>query len=67
MWGNNKIAVLGDIMLDISVYGSTSKLANEAPIPVLSKQYKTLQLGGCGNVLSNLHSLGCKNVFILIY
>jgi D-beta-D-heptose 7-phosphate kinase/D-beta-D-heptose 1-phosphate adenosyltransferase len=58
------IIVFGDIMLDHQIYGSIEKLANEAPIPVLHKSNEKYSLGGCGNVLANLHSLGCNNIFL---
>ena len=62
---NNKtpnILIFGDIMLDHHTYGSIEKLANEAPIPVLHKSEETFSLGGSGNVLNNLHSLGCNSI-----
>ena len=59
-----KILVLGDIMLDVQIHGTAEKIANEAPIPVLRARYQKKQLGGCGNVLMNLQSLGCSRLFI---
>ena len=59
------ILVLGDIMLDYSTTGAIEKLANEAPIPVLVKKEETVSLGGCGNVVQNLHALGCKKLYLL--
>ena len=67
MFLNNRlpnIIIFGDIMLDHQIYGSIIKLANEAPIPVLNKTKEKYSLGGCGNVLINLHSLGCNNIFL---
>jgi D-beta-D-heptose 7-phosphate kinase/D-beta-D-heptose 1-phosphate adenosyltransferase len=58
------IIIIGDIMLDHNIYGTISKLANEAPIPVLNKKNEIFSLGGCGNVLTNLYSLGCNNLFL---
>lgn len=57
--------MLGDIMLDYSTTGTTEKLANEAPIPVLLKSHESVSLGGCGNVVQNLHALGCKKLYLL--
>ena len=53
------IIVLGDIMLDVKLSGSINKIANEAPVPVLLYESQQKYLGGCGNVLMNLQSLGC--------
>ena len=52
-------------MLDVQIYGKVEKIANEAPIPVLHYQKEVKQLGGCGNVLMNLASLGCEKLFLV--
>ena len=57
------IIVCGDIMLDHNIYTRVEKIANEAPIPVFNHQSEELNLGGCGNVLKNLQSLGCKKLY----
>jgi bifunctional ADP-heptose synthase (sugar kinase/adenylyltransferase) len=59
------IMVFGDIMLDVKMSGSTHKMANEAPIPVLLRETEKKYLGGCGNVLMNLQALGCEKLFIV--
>lgn len=58
------IIVVGDIMLDINNYVKITKIANEAPIPVYNIQTTEHKLGGCGNVLQNLYSLGCNSLHI---
>jgi len=57
--------VIGDIMLDVQLHGSIEKIANEAPVPVLHVETRKEQVGGCGNVVMNLESLGCKKLFVL--
>jgi len=56
--------VFGDIMLDVKLNGSINKIANEAPVPVLLYESEQKYLGGCGNVLLNLQSLGCDKLYI---
>ena len=58
------VILLGDIMLDHVIQGTTYKIANEAPIPVINMYNETYHIGGCGNVLSNLFALGAKQVFL---
>ncbi|MDD3585541.1 MAG: bifunctional heptose 7-phosphate kinase/heptose 1-phosphate adenyltransferase [Thermoguttaceae bacterium] len=59
-----KVLVVGDIMLDIFMYGSVDRISPEAPVPVFRfKQQKEI-LGGAGNVVANLTSLGCPTSFI---
>ncbi len=63
--GNKKnIIVLGDIMMDVNVHGKINRMANESPIPILVQENVRNILGGCGNVLMNLQSLGCEKLFI---
>lgn len=59
-----RLMVFGDIMLDIKLNGSIHKIANEAPVPVLLHESEQKYLGGCGNVLLNLQSLGCEKLYI---
>jgi D-beta-D-heptose 7-phosphate kinase/D-beta-D-heptose 1-phosphate adenosyltransferase len=59
------IIVIGDIMLDVMIDGTITKIANESPIPVLHQNIEKKTLGGCGNVLINLHSLGCNKLFLV--
>jgi D-beta-D-heptose 7-phosphate kinase/D-beta-D-heptose 1-phosphate adenosyltransferase len=58
-----KIAVFGDLMLDLNTYSKATKIANEAPIPVFHKMHDTYHLGGAGNVLKNLAALGCSQLY----
>jgi D-beta-D-heptose 7-phosphate kinase/D-beta-D-heptose 1-phosphate adenosyltransferase len=50
--------VIGDVMLDRFVYGSTARISPEAPIPILSITHQSQMLGGAGNVVRNIASLG---------
>jgi D-beta-D-heptose 7-phosphate kinase/D-beta-D-heptose 1-phosphate adenosyltransferase len=59
------IIVIGDVMLDIMIDGAITKIANESPIPVLHQNNEIKKLGGCGNVLMNLQSLGCSKLFLV--
>lgn len=53
-----KVLCVGDIMLDKFTYGSVDRISPEAPIPVLHIKEKSLSIGGAGNVVHNLHTLG---------
>lgn len=56
--GGRRIAVIGDVMLDRSVFGSVERLSAEAPIPIVDVTDETYQLGGAANVVNNLNALG---------
>ena len=54
------VAILGDIVLDRYLLGSTGRVSREAPIPVVVCNGETDNLGGAGNVAMNLRGLGCQ-------
>jgi D-beta-D-heptose 7-phosphate kinase/D-beta-D-heptose 1-phosphate adenosyltransferase len=54
-----KIALVGDFMLDRYLHGSADRLSPEAPVPVLHFQREESRLGGAGSVAANLAALGC--------
>ncbi len=57
-FGDARVLVLGDVMLDRYVSGSASRLSPEAPIPVLRPSARRATLGGAANVALNVASLG---------
>lgn len=52
-----RIAVLGDLMLDVYLWGTASRLSQEAPVPVLHVKRRDIRLGGAANVMRNLSAL----------
>ena len=59
---NRRVLVLGDLMLDIYIWGSVSRISPEAPVPVVEVGHDTKCLGGAGNVSRSLESLGAAPV-----
>ena len=58
---NNKtILVFGDLMVDKYITGNVSRISPEAPVPILAVTNKQSKLGGAGNVINNVTSLGGK-------
>lgn len=53
-----KIAVIGDMILDVYIWGSATRISQEAPVPVVCARKKTMSLGGAANVMRNISSLG---------
>ena len=52
------ILVVGDLMIDHYLWGSCERISPEAPVQVVDIQKETTVLGGAGNVVNNLVSLG---------
>jgi len=53
-----KILVIGDIIVDKYIYGTSTRLSPEAPVPVVNLLDVKTTLGGAGLVKENLRSLG---------
>ena len=64
--GNAKVLCIGDIILDHFVYGDVERVSPEAPVPVVKVHHKAQMLGGAGNVVRNITSLGAKACFITV-
>jgi D-beta-D-heptose 7-phosphate kinase/D-beta-D-heptose 1-phosphate adenosyltransferase len=56
------VLVLGDLMLDRYIWGAVSRISPEAPVPVVEVKKDTLSLGGAGNVVQNVTSLGARAI-----
>ncbi len=53
-----RIAVIGDVMLDHYYLGAVWRISPEAPVPVVEIERETFRLGGAANVAHNLRMLG---------
>jgi bifunctional ADP-heptose synthase (sugar kinase/adenylyltransferase) len=60
------VLVIGDVMLDRSIYGVVERISPEAPVPVLTEERDTAAPGGAGNVVRNLTALGAAVAFIAV-
>ena len=55
-----KILVIGDLMIDHYLWGDCDRISPEAPVQVVNVSKETSVLGGAGNVVNNLHTLGAS-------
>jgi D-beta-D-heptose 7-phosphate kinase / D-beta-D-heptose 1-phosphate adenosyltransferase len=53
-----KILVVGDLMIDHYLWGSSERISPEAPVQVVNVDSESTVLGGAGNVINNLNALG---------
>ncbi len=56
----SRVLVVGDLILDKYIWGKTSRISPEAPVQVVEVERDEVRLGGAGNVVNNLLSLGCQ-------
>jgi D-beta-D-heptose 7-phosphate kinase/D-beta-D-heptose 1-phosphate adenosyltransferase len=54
------ILVIGDFMIDHYLWGKSDRVSPEAPVPVVEVIKEEDRLGGAGNVVNNLISLGAN-------
>ena len=52
------VLCVGDIMVDLYIYGQAHRISPEAPVPVVKATRRLLAPGGVGNVVKNLGALG---------
>ncbi len=64
--GLSRVACVGDVMLDRFVYGRVERTSPEAPVPILRTDRDVYMLGGAGNVVRNLVSLGAKATLLSV-
>lgn len=57
MQTTNLIAIYGDVLQDEYVYGESSRLSPEAPVPVVKFKDRITKPGGAGNVFENVKSI----------
>ncbi len=57
-FSRSAVLVIGDIMLDHFIWGKVARISPEAPVPVVDVRSENVMLGGCANVLNNIHAIG---------
>ena len=55
---NQKVLVIGDVMIDTYLWGKVSRVSPEAPVPIVSGVIEESRLGGAANVALNLRAMG---------
>ncbi len=55
-----RILVVGDLMIDEYIWGDVDRISPEAPVPVVLVKNESFTLGGSGNVIHNLATLGAR-------
>jgi len=55
-----RVLVIGDLMVDRYLWGVCERISPEAPVQVVDVRKESYALGGAGNVVANLVSLGAQ-------
>jgi len=59
-----RVVLLGDLVADHYVYGTSERISREAPVLVLRHEGSEVKLGGGANVAANLRTLGGRVVAV---
>jgi D-beta-D-heptose 7-phosphate kinase/D-beta-D-heptose 1-phosphate adenosyltransferase len=59
-FGDTRVFVLGDVMLDRYFWGRADRISPEAPVPVVRIERRSARLGGAANVAANLRAVGVR-------
>jgi len=52
------VLIVGDVMVDAYLWGKSTRLSPEAPVPIVNVLKSEKRLGGAGNVALNVQALG---------
>ncbi|MCK4407705.1 MAG: hypothetical protein KAV44_08520 [Bacteroidales bacterium] len=61
-FSNQKILIIGDVMVDSYLWGTVERISPEAPVPVVSVNKRANRLGGAANVALNIKALGAEPI-----
>jgi D-beta-D-heptose 7-phosphate kinase / D-beta-D-heptose 1-phosphate adenosyltransferase len=59
-FNRSRLAIIGDLMLDIYIQGGVDRISPEAPVPVVQQISERVVPGGAANVAANVASLGAS-------
>ncbi|WP_419786199.1 D-glycero-beta-D-manno-heptose-7-phosphate kinase [Pseudodesulfovibrio sp.] len=60
----NRVMIIGDLMLDHYLIGDVDRISPEAPVPVVRVARESSLLGGAGNVARNIVALGGRSLLV---
>ena len=63
---NQKILIIGDVMIDTYLWGSVGRVSPEAPVPIVSGVIEENRLGGAANVALNVKAMGAVPILCAV-
>jgi D-beta-D-heptose 7-phosphate kinase/D-beta-D-heptose 1-phosphate adenosyltransferase len=65
-FSQQKIVVIGELILDVFLYGTANRICREAPVPVVNVGAREDVPGGAANAAVNLASMGAKTTLVSV-
>jgi D-beta-D-heptose 7-phosphate kinase/D-beta-D-heptose 1-phosphate adenosyltransferase len=59
-FNSSKVYIIGDLILDVFIWGKVRRVSPEAPVPVVEVEKDSYLPGGAANVANNMRTLGAK-------
>ncbi len=59
---NQKVLIIGDVMIDSYIFGQVDRISPEAPVPVVAVKERLDRLGGAANVALNVKAVGAEPI-----
>jgi rfaE bifunctional protein kinase chain/domain len=59
---NQKVLIIGDVMIDSYIFGKVDRISPEAPVPVVAVKKRMDRLGGAANVALNIKAMGAEPI-----
>lgn len=57
-----KVLIIGDVMIDSYIFGKVERISPEAPVPIVAVKRRSDRLGGAANVALNIKSLSAEPI-----
>lgn len=61
-FSNQKVLIIGDVMIDSYIFGKVDRISPEAPVPVVAVTERVDRLGGAANVALNIKAMGAEPI-----
>ena len=65
-FNDQKVLIIGDVMLDAYYFGKVDRISPEAPVPIVTVKNREVRLGGAANVALNIKALGATPVMCAV-
>lgn len=65
-FNNQRVLIIGDVMIDSYLWGKVERISPEAPVPILNITKREDRLGGAANVALNIKSLGATPILCAV-
>ena len=65
-FSTRKVLVIGDLMLDVYLQGTSNRICREAPVPIVDVKRRCDMPGGAATAAVNVAALGARSVYLAI-